>query len=134
MPAYRADLSAERRRKAEAREARSSGESLQGESVLSKARSVAAPGSEGGDVNTIKAARYAQEGVHMMRLTGFSAIEYAEKEGLKLNKHPDRIEGPRLGLSIAEAEAIASEDEDLIWLDVPNAQYAGEQRNMEPER
>src|SRR5438067_1168882 len=34
-----------------------------------------------------------------MRLTGFQAIEYAEKEGLKLSKHPDRIEGPRIELN-----------------------------------
>jgi len=69
-----------------------------------------------------------------MRLTGFEAIEYAEKEGLKLNKHPDSITGPRIGLSIAEAEAIATEDPSLIWLDVADDQYYGEQRNFEPER
>jgi hypothetical protein len=36
-----------------------------------------------------------------MKLSGFDAIEYAEKEGLKLNKHPDSISGPRVGLSMA---------------------------------
>jgi hypothetical protein len=55
-----------------------------------------------------------------MRLSGFEAIEYAEREGLRLNKHPDSISGPRIGLSVAEAEAIASEDPGLIWLDVPD--------------
>ena len=52
--------------------------------------------------------------LQLMRLTGFEAIEYAEKEGLKLNKHPDSHEGPRVGLSIAEAEAIGSDDPELI--------------------
>jgi hypothetical protein len=69
-----------------------------------------------------------------MRLTGFAAIEYAEKEGLKLHKHPDNIDGPRIELSIAEAEAIAAEDPSLIWLDVPDEEYYGQQTNMEPER
>ena len=69
-----------------------------------------------------------------MRLTGFDAIEYAEKEGLKLNKHPDSIQGPRLGLTIAEAEAIADEEPELIWLDVTDEQYHGEQKNLQPER
>jgi hypothetical protein len=61
----------------------------------------------------------------MMRLTGFEAIEYAEKEGLKLNKHPDAITAQRIGLDIAGAEAIASEDPDLIWLDVSDDRYYG---------
>jgi len=69
-----------------------------------------------------------------MRLTGFPAIEYAEKEGLTLNKHPSGAEGPRIGLTVAQAEAIASEDESLIWLDVADADYYGEQTNFEPER
>jgi hypothetical protein len=69
-----------------------------------------------------------------MRLTGFEAIEYAEKEGLKLSKLPDPIDGPRTGLSIAEAEAIAAEDASLIWLDVADEEYYGEQKNFEPER
>jgi hypothetical protein len=69
-----------------------------------------------------------------MRLTGFEAIEYAELQGLTLNKHPDSISGPRVGLNIAEAEAIASEDPELIWLEVPEDRYYGEQTNFEPER
>ena len=60
-----------------------------------------------------------------MRLTGWRAIEYAEKEGLTLHKHPDSITGPRLDLNIAEAEAIASEDASLIWLDVSEDAYYG---------
>ena len=69
-----------------------------------------------------------------MRLKGFAAIEYAEKEGLKLNKAADKIDQHQTGLSIAEAEAIATEDPELIWVDVPREEYFGEQRNMEPER
>ena len=69
-----------------------------------------------------------------MRLTGFDAIEFAQREGLTLNKHPDSIIGPRVGLSIAEAEAIAAADAELIWLDVPDAAYYGEPKSMEPER
>jgi hypothetical protein len=69
-----------------------------------------------------------------MRLTGFEAIEYAEKEGMKLNKHPDAISGPRKGLSVAEAEALASEDPGLVWLEVPENEYYGEQENFEPQR
>jgi hypothetical protein len=58
-----------------------------------------------------------------MRLTGFSAIEYAEKRNLRLRKHPDQCDGPRDGLSIAEAETIADNDEALIFLDVPEEEY-----------
>jgi hypothetical protein len=69
-----------------------------------------------------------------MKLTGFEAIEYAEKEGLTLNKAADRIDDEVSGLTVAEAEAIASEDPDLIWLNVAEEEYYGEQTNMEPER
>jgi hypothetical protein len=69
-----------------------------------------------------------------MRLTGFEAIEYAEKEGLKLAKHPDSIDGPRMELTVAEAEALATDDPELIWLEVPDDQYYGETKNMEPGR
>ncbi|MEN6492828.1 MAG: hypothetical protein ABFD16_00935 [Thermoguttaceae bacterium] len=68
-----------------------------------------------------------------MRLTGFEAIAFAEREGLTLNKAADNIDEAVTGLSIAEAEAIATEDPDLIWLDVPEAE-AYEPRNMEPGR
>lgn len=69
-----------------------------------------------------------------MKLTGFSAIEFAEKEGLKLQKAADRIDEAQRNLTIAEAEAIAADDPDLIWLEVPDAEYYGEPRNMQPER
>jgi hypothetical protein len=67
-----------------------------------------------------------------MRLTGFEAIEYAEKESLTLHKSAGRIDEGAAGLSIAEAEAIADDDPDAIWLDVPDDEYYGEPRNMEP--
>lgn len=70
-----------------------------------------------------------------MRLTGFSAIEYAEKFDLRLNKRPDDIDGPREQLTIAEAEAIAAEDESLIYLDVRDEDYhTGPPSSMEPAR
>lgn len=69
-----------------------------------------------------------------MKLTGFEAIEFAEKEGLSLSKKADTIDNEAHNLSIAEAEAIAVEDPDLIWLIVPDEEYFGERRNMEPER
>lgn len=67
-----------------------------------------------------------------MRLTGFEAIEFAEQEGLTLNKAADRIDAEARGLSIAEAEAIADTRPDLIWLEVDNDEYYGQPRNMEP--
>jgi hypothetical protein len=60
-----------------------------------------------------------------MRLTGFAAIEYAEKHNKTLNKMPDKIDPGRYGLTVAEAEAIADEDEGLIYLDVPDDEYQG---------
>jgi hypothetical protein len=67
-----------------------------------------------------------------MRLTGFDAIEFAEREGLTLNKSAGRIDEEATDLSIAEAEAIADDDPDSIWLEVPEDEYYGERRNMEP--
>jgi hypothetical protein len=58
-----------------------------------------------------------------MRLTGFAAIEFAEKYNLKVNKLGDNVDEPATGLSIAEAEAIADEDESLVYLDIPDEEY-----------
>jgi hypothetical protein len=78
-----------------------------------------------------------------MRLTGFEAIEYAEKEGLGLNKAADAIDDEVKGLSIAEAEAIATDNPELIWVDVAKTEEYGERKepaefggrvNMEPDR
>ena len=65
----------------------------------------------------------------------FAAIEFAEKHGLKLNRKADRVDEYKEGLSIAEAEAVATEDEDLIFLDVPASEYANAPpTDFEPER
>ncbi|HEX3869754.1 MAG TPA: hypothetical protein VHV77_04930 [Pirellulales bacterium] len=69
-----------------------------------------------------------------MKLVGFDAIEFAEKEGLTLHKQADHIDNGASGLSVAEAEAIATDNPDLIWLEVADDEYYGEPRNMEPER
>lgn len=70
-----------------------------------------------------------------MRLKGFGAIEYAEKHGLGLKKRPDDIDGPVENLTIAEAEAIADDDEDLIYLDVRDEDYhEGPPSGLEPAR
>jgi len=69
-----------------------------------------------------------------MKLTGFAAIEFAEKEGLKLSKAADSIDDAVESLTVAEAEAIATEDPELIWLVVPDKEYFGERKNMEPGR
>jgi hypothetical protein len=69
-----------------------------------------------------------------MKVTGFDAISFAEQEGMTLNKDADHIDEARTGLSIAEAEAIATLNPNLIWLEVLDNVYYGEQRNMEPER
>lgn len=70
-----------------------------------------------------------------MRLTGYSAIEYAEKHNLTLSKHGDPVDEPAIGLTIAEAEAIAEEDEDLVYLDVPKSDYAAAPpTSFEPDR
>ncbi|MDB5307903.1 MAG: hypothetical protein JWO38_2105 [Gemmataceae bacterium] len=58
-----------------------------------------------------------------MRLTGFDAIEFAEKHNLRLKKHGDAVDGAARELTVAEAEAIADEDENLIYLDVPDEEY-----------
>ena len=70
-----------------------------------------------------------------MRLTGFDAIEFAEKHNLKLNKHGDSVDEPAEGLSVAEAEAIAEDDEELIYLDVADDEYAeAPPTSFEPDR
>ena len=69
-----------------------------------------------------------------MRLTGFEAIEFAEKEGLTLSKEADAVDDAVDGLSIAEAEAIATDMPEAIFLVVSETEYYGDRKNMEPER
>lgn len=67
-----------------------------------------------------------------MRLTGFAAIEFADRAGLALNKAADNIDSPAVGLTVPEAEAIADDRPELIWLEVDDDEYYGQPRNMEP--
>ncbi len=70
-----------------------------------------------------------------MRLTGFEAIEFAEKHRLLLNQKADAVNEARHGLSVAEAEAVASEDAGLIWLDVDKDEYyTSPPADYQPER
>ena len=70
-----------------------------------------------------------------MRLTGFTAIEFAEKHNLALSKHGDPVDGPVRGLTVAEAEALADEDEALIYLDVDDeAYYKAAPTSYQPDR
>ena len=52
------------------------------------------------------------------RLTGQSAIEYAEQYGLLLCKYEDPTESARAGLTPDEAREIAHEDPSLVYVDV----------------
>ena len=70
-----------------------------------------------------------------MRLTGFTAIEFAEKHNLRLKKAGDPVDGPATGLTVAEAEAIATDDESLIYLDVADEEYEkAAPTSYEPDR
>ena len=69
-----------------------------------------------------------------MRLTGFEAIEFAEKEGLTLSKEADAVDDAVDGLTIAEAEAIAADNPEAIYLVVSETEYYGERKNMKPGR
>jgi hypothetical protein len=53
---------------------------------------------------------------------------------LTLNKHADSIDTAAADLSVAEAEAIAVDRPELIWLEVAESDYYGEPKNMEPGR
>jgi hypothetical protein len=68
-----------------------------------------------------------------MRLTGFEAITFAEREGLTLSKLEDRVDEAQEGLSVAEAEAIAVDSPELIYLDITSDEYE-RPRNVLPER
>jgi hypothetical protein len=67
-----------------------------------------------------------------MRLIGFEAIEYAGRAGLALNKVEDSIDPAAVGLTVPEAEAIADERGDLIWLEVAEAEYYEKPKNFQP--
>ncbi|MEN6450996.1 MAG: hypothetical protein ABFC96_10935 [Thermoguttaceae bacterium] len=69
-----------------------------------------------------------------MIIRGFEAISFAEREGLSLNKEADTVDEAAEDLTVAEAEAIAADSPELIWIDVPEDEYYGEPRNREPGR
>ena len=52
-----------------------------------------------------------------MKLKGTEAIEYAETNGLLLNKFTDPTEGERDDLTTEEAHEVARDDANLIWVD-----------------
>jgi hypothetical protein len=53
-----------------------------------------------------------------MKLTGFDAIEFAERAALTLSKHDDPIEGARDGLTPEEAREICKIDPSLIYVEI----------------
>lgn len=58
-----------------------------------------------------------------MKLKGYEAINYAEAHGLTLSSYNDPTEDARNGLTPEEARRIASEDPNLIYLDVDGADH-----------
>jgi len=56
----------------------------------------------------------------MRKLTGYEAIEWAEAHDALLRKYADPIEDARDDLTVAEARDIASEDQSLIYVEIPN--------------
>ena len=53
----------------------------------------------------------------MSKITGYAAIEYAERHGLTLNKYADPTEDARDGLTPDDARQIAREDPSLIYVE-----------------
>jgi hypothetical protein len=51
-------------------------------------------------------------------ITGHAAIEFAERNGLTVQKYNDPLEAARDGLAVNEARAVAAEDPALIYLDL----------------
>lgn len=54
-----------------------------------------------------------------IRLTGWTAIEVAERAGMTLSKATDETEGAREGLTPGDARAVAAEDPSLISIEMP---------------
>lgn len=59
------------------------------------------------------------------RLTGWAAIENAERMGALLSKHGEPGDGFRDDLDVEEARRIAARDPELIYLDVDEIDGAG---------
>lgn len=54
-------------------------------------------------------------------ITGHDAIRLSERDGLKLRKYTDPVEGYREGLSVSEAREIVAIDASLIYVVVTHA-------------
>ena len=63
-------------------------------------------------------------------ITGLDAIDYADRNGLALNKYADPTEPAREGLSVDEAHDVALEDPSLIWLDLTQPYQAATARHL----
>lgn len=59
----------------------------------------------------------------MAKLSGKDAIEYARKNDLRLSKYTDPTEDARDDLTVEDAEEIAREDANLIYLEVEGMTY-----------
>lgn len=59
----------------------------------------------------------------IVRISGRKAIALAEAHGLELSMYTSPIEEGRDGLSLAEAQDVASEDPSLIYIDVPQGMF-----------
>jgi hypothetical protein len=64
-----------------------------------------------------------EHNMNTRRITGMDAIEYARENDQMLSKYADPIEDARDGLTITEAEEIAREDANLIYIDVEQRYY-----------
>lgn len=60
----------------------------------------------------------------MATMTGYQAIEFAERAGLTLSKYTDPTEQARTGLSPAEAREVAREDAGLIFINAVAVEHA----------
>ena len=69
----------------------------------------------------------------MRILTGFEAIDYAERYDLLLSKYNDPIESAREDLTVDEAHEIAWEDPGLIWIEADEWKEAAEILDRNPE-
>lgn len=54
----------------------------------------------------------------MTTITGWEAIDYANRNRVPLHKYADPTEEARTGLTVEEAREIAHEDPSLIWVEV----------------
>jgi hypothetical protein len=68
-----------------------------------------------------QAYRFAEQMAH--HLTGWTAIQYAERHGGTLKKYRDPTERASKRVSIAKAKTVAREDPRLIYMDVKSGKH-----------